>query len=473
MRELITILLTHEDIDTRRNAAEELAESKEMPAITALTTVLEDNSTGVRDAAARSLLSIGGPTVARAIANYIANENITTRNLAAKLLMQLGAASIPALLPFVQDPNKDTRKFAVDILGEIRNSGCVYYLLPLLQDDDSNVICSTLEALGNIKSVQAIPAICEAFEAHPFARTAAAEALGKIANPNAKEFLLTKLKGGLEERLYEPIELFAILEAIGNVGDQKVVNYLLEHARDVEGKLRNMLLHAAVQIIEQQETAFHFPAALRSGFLSALQDDDENIRISAVKGLSQFEEQDVTRALLSVLGISEELDFLLFSELLGRDDVFRMAVDALEEARIRCKKELILLIGKLAFEAIRRYKYFKSYQIDGSLVQRAFELIMNEWRLADQEVRSIILDTLFRLNGDQAVERMNQIVSDPDPWIRVHVIELLSDVKDQRAAIFIAQFLNDDDEMVREAAISNLQARGIAIDIPQWGEPEY
>ncbi len=78
-----------------RRAAEAVGEARGLAALAALAAALEDESKGVRDAAARSLCTIGGINVARAIVEYIGHENIITRNLAAELLMKLGVTPSP------------------------------------------------------------------------------------------------------------------------------------------------------------------------------------------------------------------------------------------------------------------------------------------------------------------------------------------------------------------------------------------
>ena len=117
---------------------------------------------------------------ARAIVHHIGDENITSRNLAAKVLVQLQEASVQALVPYLRDVSKDIRKLAVDILGEIKSKEPIYYLLPLLRDPDQNVLVATIEAIGNIGSREAVKPIFNTFEYYPFARIIAIEALGKM-----------------------------------------------------------------------------------------------------------------------------------------------------------------------------------------------------------------------------------------------------------------------------------------------------
>ncbi len=218
---LICLLLTDPDPDARRRAAEDLAECSDRNVLAVLSVALQDENKGVEDAVSRSLLSIGGVAAARAIVHHIADENMTSRNLAAKLLIKLGEVSVHAVVPYLRDVNKDVRKIAVDILGEIKSKEPTHYLLPLLRDPDPNVIVATLEALGNIGSSDAIKPIFHAFEQHPFTRIVAIEALGKIGGDSVRDYLENKYREALIAGNAEGIYLFALLDALGIVGDRR------------------------------------------------------------------------------------------------------------------------------------------------------------------------------------------------------------------------------------------------------------
>ncbi len=463
-------LLTSGDPDARRQAAEELAESNELATITALRVALQDTSKGVRDAAARSLIAIGGSTVARSIARYIADTDIVTRNLASKLLIRMGEVSIPAILPFLRDQDKDVRKFVVDILGEIESVDSVYHLLPLLNDPDPNVIVSTLEALGNIGSVESLGPICKAFDAYPFARPSAADALGRIGDTSVGDYLLEKFLKAKNDVSTDPVVLCAVIEALGSVGSARAADALTRQLDVAQGKLFHILIHAIVQITERSQGVLEFPESVRGDMLAALGDDNEGIRLSAAKGLVQFDDAAVTRALVLALGSSEEFDFFLISVLLGRREAFREAVEVLEEEHGRRVGQVVLLLGKLAYEFVKRFSEHQSYEVTNLLLSRAFDAVLTKWAEADHETRAIFVDTMFRLTGDRAVACISEIAADPDPWLRVHIIELLAEIRDRRAIDVVMTFLEDEDEMVREAAVSMLQARGMQAEVVQFTE---
>jgi HEAT repeat protein len=464
-KNLVCLLLTDPDSDIRRRAAEDLAECSDRNVLAVLSIALQDENKGVEDAVSRSFLSIGGVAAARAIVYHIEDENIASRNLAAKLLVRLGENSVHALVPYLRSDNKDVRKLAVDILGEIKSKEPIYYLLPLLRDTDPNVIVAALEALGNIGSNAAIKPIGDTYEQYPFARIMAIEALGKIGDDSVRDFLENKFKEALTVGNADGVYLFALLDAIGIVGDDETLEILLANYENIKEHLRDVLLHEMVQIIERCNLEFQFEDKVQNDLLHALRSDNQHIQLSAAKGLVQFKDRDVTRALLLSLGISEEMDFVVIAQMSASPLVFQIAVECLEGGVSRGKIQMIMLIGKLATEFVHSYKSFYAYPINDTELKQTFAVTIEAWQDASQEDQEIIADTLFRLDCDCAIAFLSNALSEMDPWSRVHIIDQLGTMPTRRALDCIARFVGDENEMVREAAMSVLRAAGLPVEI--------
>jgi len=464
-KNLVCLLLMDPDPDVRRRAAEDLAECSDRNVLAVLSIALQDENKGVEDAVSRSFLSMGGAAAARAIVYHIEDENITSRNLAAKLLIRMGEKSVHALVPYLRSDNKDVRKLAVDILGEIKSKEPIYYLLPLLRDTDPNVIVATLEALGNIGSNAAIVQIVDTYAQYPFARIVAIEALGKIGGDSVRYFLENKIREALALGNADEVYLFALLDAIGIVGNGESLVILLANYEYFKEHLRDVLLHEVVQIIERSNLEFQFKDEVRDDLLHALRSDDQHIQLSAAKGLVQFNDRDVTRALLFSLGISEEMDFVVIAQMSSRPSVFQIAVECLEEGMTRGKIQIIMLIGKLATEFIHSYKKYSAYSMDETELKRTFAVTREAWQDASEVDQEIIADTLFRLDCDGAAAFLKDALLELDPWSRVHIIDQLGTMPTQCALDCIAHFVHDENEMVQEAAISALRAAGLPVEI--------
>jgi HEAT repeat protein len=463
VRNQIAALLADADPDVRRRAAEDLGTVRGLAAVAALAAALEDESKGVRDAAARSLWTIGGVNVARAIVEYIGHENITTRNLAAELLVKLGSIASPVLVPYLEHENQDIRKFAVDILGLIGSPEPAPHMLPLLVDPDANVVVSVVEALGNMRSVHSLPFLYETYDRDAYTRPAVAEALGKIGDRQAEGFLLERLRQSLLTVALDPLTPFAIIEALGVIGDAAALTALHGCIPEIRGRVRSTLLHAMVQIAERAGMPLPVLGGMREDFLRALREDDVQVRISGAKWLSGFTDPDVTRTFIRVLGMSPDLDAMLVPTLIERRGVFAAATEELHTLPPVQRRAVIALLGRLVMDIIQRVMRHSGERLDEQVFVRAFDTIACLWDTSDEETRGAIVDALFRLDGDRAVEFLDAIMNDPDPWLRMHVIEIIAAIADRRAPDFIARFLKDDDEMVRELAAGTLQAKGFHV----------
>ena len=461
VRNNIAALLADVDPDIRRRAAEDLAEARGLAALAALAAALEDESKGVRDAAGRSLRAIGGINVARAIVEYIGHENIVTRNLAAELLVKLGSIAIPALVPYLDHENQDTRKFAVDVLGLIGAPDPTPHMLPLLLDPDTNVVVSVVEALGNMRSIQSLPFLYETYDRDDYTRPAVAEALGKIADPQAEGFLLERLRQSLVNVAVDPLTPFAIIEALGIMGDTAALTMLRECIPEVKGRVRSVLLHAMVQIAKRVRMPLPVLTGMQEDFLRVLRDDDVQVRISGAKWLMPLSGPEVTRTFIRALGSSPDLDAVLVPALVERHGVFAAATEELNDIPPAQRRAVIALLGRLVMDCIQRVMRRSGERFDEQLFVRAFDSIASLWETSDEETRAAIVDALFRLDGDRAIEFLDQMMNEPDPWLRMHVIEVIAAIADRRAPDFIARFLQDDDEMVRELAMGTLQAKGV------------
>jgi HEAT repeat protein len=464
---IIATLLADADADLRRQAAEDLAESCGLASIAALAAALGDENKGVRDAATRTLLNIGGVNVARAIVEYIADENIVTRNLSASLLTNLGAVSVRALLPYLQEGDPDVKKIAVDILGLIKNEEAIPRLVPLLNDHDSNVSISAVEALGNIGSSAAVPHLFRAFNEQECAQAEIAEALGKIGDPSSRDFLELNFRLTLGNTARNPLVLYALLEALATVGNDHTLQVLGEQVQSVEGNVRNVLLHAIIRIAERVDYPISSLNLQNAHLIKAQSDRDPQIKTSAAKGLLSSNDNEATRALMKSFGISDELDTLLFQELITRDRVWAAAEEELDQPGAKPKKQIIDLIRRFADSLVPAMFRGGSGIINDEQMQRLFESVAKEWHEANQETRETVIGTLFSLDSDHAVQFLDEVLNDPDPWLRIQVIELLASRTNRNAVDFIARFLGDEDEMVREVAKATLQAGGYLFDIPE------
>jgi len=463
-RRNITVLITDEDSDERRHAAENLASESGLAPIAALAAALQDPCKGVRDTACRSLLSIGGPDAARGVVEYVCSPEIVTRNLATDLLVRIGEPGIPALLPYLSDVNQDVRKSVVDVLGLIGESVPPGIILGLLHDPDPNVVVSAVEALGNMRASEAIAGLEEVFHACPYARPAVAEALGKTGDPRSREFVMTELRRSLGASGDDPLTLLGLIEAAGALGDSGALAPLSEGFRGIPPAIQPAALHAIARIARRSGAQLPQITDAEKSLMLMLNREEIPFRLSAAAWLAEIGSPAAVSAMADAYGGAPEVDALLGPALLESPGGLGAIVGSLDSARGSALRARVALISQCALSRIGLIMRGGASGEDEDLVGWAFDAVARAWKGADQDARSAIVDAVFRLDGDRAVQFLDAVLEQPDPWLRMHVIEVIAAIADSRAPVYMARFLNDEDDMVRELAENLLRAKGFVSD---------
>ncbi|MBI5472720.1 MAG: HEAT repeat domain-containing protein [Ignavibacteriae bacterium] len=447
--------LTDSDPDIRRCAIADYEGPGTLDAIQAFSRALRDGDKGVRDAAFRALRSIGTEEVAQAVVALIADQNIGLRNMAGELLVKLGTISLRPLYAYLQSHDQDVRKFAVDVIGLIGNRESLLRILPLVNDPDENVVLAVIEAAGHLGNIQAVEPLLLAYTRKEYARIPIAEALGRLRDQRASHLLLSEFKNEWQKSEPDQLLLFVLIEALGSVGDIEAYEALVKEIEVGKGKLGTVLAYAAIQIATRWNETLPESAAMRECLLHALDEKNFSITMSAVKALAVYDDDDVTMAMLRLLGWSEVLDILLHAILKQRERTLSIATSLLETMESDKARGVIFFVSLAAAH---------NTEDDGSAreaaeeVERAFPVIARLWDQASEDTRSAIVEALFRLNGVEAISFLTRVTEDPDPWLRMRVIELLAQSSDGRVLEFVERFLEDEDEMVRETASATVMA---------------
>jgi HEAT repeat protein/Zn-dependent protease with chaperone function len=154
--------------------------------------------------AALALASFGRPAFA-ALSNELDSSNATVRRNAAWAIGELTnmppgsrATAVPQLITLLGDSDEWVRMAAARALGELRDERALTKLVATLADDDWRVRELVVWALSEMKDARAVTALCNVLlsDTRVEVRRGAAEALGEIASADA----LPALKQALNDR---------------------------------------------------------------------------------------------------------------------------------------------------------------------------------------------------------------------------------------------------------------------------------
>lgn len=175
----------------RGRAARSLARWADTDVVRALAAALADADHDVCDAAASSLLMIGGVDTVGFLLPLLRSDHPGTRNRASRLLEQLGKAEPRALIQLSADPDPRMRMFAANIMAGTGDHDLAPRLIELLQDPDVNVQDAAVVGLGRMRASAAVPALRARLNASdPWTCFSTVDALGGIGNAEALKALL-------------------------------------------------------------------------------------------------------------------------------------------------------------------------------------------------------------------------------------------------------------------------------------------
>lgn len=231
------------DSDERRWAIFDMQEYAPHLTISYLVMAIQDQNRAVREATSEVMSAIPAEIVLPPAVPLLGSNRIEVRNIVASLLVQFGQRAVPHLLDGLTHPNEDVRKFVSDILGLTGDDQAVPALCKTaLEDEEPNVVAASIEALGKIRSAQALPALYKIFDNSEIMKVEVAEAIGLIGNPGSAGFLENHLKSE------DPIVKYAIIDALGNLGQTSSIPALLEYISQTEEIIQEQLCQAILRI---------------------------------------------------------------------------------------------------------------------------------------------------------------------------------------------------------------------------------
>jgi HEAT repeat protein len=402
-------LLSSSDEETRRIAVVGLAEYPVGETKECLFQALGDESWRVRKEAVEVLSAsfFSSEMMQELIGLLRSQDNAGLRNAAVEILVRLGTKAVPALHPYVNDPDHDVRKFIVDIMGSIGHSSFIPFLIRALDDPDANV------------------------------RSAAAENLGKMGDQNAVKPLL-KLLDRPDVWLQ-----YTILEALGRISAPVPISHLAPLAGN------DLLKKAVYECVGAVSGAEGIPL-----LLAGLGDKSKNARQSAACALEQLREK-------LPLGVLDGSVDSKLRELKGSPVVDGL-LQLLSVSDARAKKAVVKILGIIGDERatgallqgcgddLLRSCCLQAFKAMGGTITSFLE---REYPSADEGERCVITYLCGEMGLKYCEPLLEQGLADPLPTVRKEAVTACGKLGLAGLIPGISALLSDIDPDVREGAI--------------------
>ncbi|MEW6675493.1 MAG: HEAT repeat domain-containing protein [Nitrospirota bacterium] len=430
-------LLKDEDIEIRREALENLRGSSGDPyIISLLLRAMEDTSWRVRNAAIDILLEehpveayIGG------LINLLYFEdNAGARNSAIEALIKLNKKATPFLIEAFNTPNKDVRKFIIDVLGEFEDSRSLPLMLKAVKDEDENVRATSVERLGRIGEPTVVDALIEILESGDlWTAYPAADALGRIGDRKAIPSLINALE---KKELRGPA-----IRALGLLGEPGTLKNIIPFIEDPSKSIQEETLRSIERFyhkgVDEGSITDEIKRLLGDRVLDILithaRSKNSEVGISAMLLLGLMKDE---RAYNPLLELSQDEKF--------REDVMKALVFIGKD-----KPESLLPL----FETDNSYQRQFICEVAGRIASPVyFEALEKLLEDEDGHIRSLAAIAISKLNNPEAIESIKKILSDPYEDVQEAAVYALSNFKSNLSVTELIDMLDDANPALRKNA---------------------
>ena len=237
----------------------------------------------------------------------------------------------------MKSTSASVRRQAVRDIGRMRQSSSVKILTEALGNDpDFGVRAMAAEALGNMRSKEAVPALVKALEdKNRNVRSAAIVAFGYIRDKNSVKPLAEYLNQEKDLGLR-----ISALNVLGVIGSEEAAPALMETLGGKNPRLSS--------IAAQSLGRMRYSKAVKP-LIKAAKNDNESLRMASVKALGEIRNPDAVKTLEALLEKEKAPDvkYAIVHSLaqLGSDKGFDIALDAAKSKNIDVKRKGIRALG--------------------------------------------------------------------------------------------------------------------------------
>ena len=446
-------LLRDSDIDVRREALEQLRGIPGEVSINLLLNAMEDTSWRIRNAAIDILIEEHPiDTYIQGLTNLLyREENAGARNSAIEALVRLNTKATPFLIEAFNTPNKDVRKFIIDVLGGFTDSRSLPLMLNALKDDDENVRATAIEHIGKVGESSVVDALITIIESDDiWTAYPAADALGRIGDKNAIPSLIRALD---RKTLRVPT-----IKSLSLIGDPDSLKYIIPFLEDRSKVVQEEALQSIERFYQKGVSEEFLTEEIKrligdrvfDILISHAWSDKPDVRSSAILLLGLMKDE---RAYNPLLGISQEQNF---------------AKDVKRAFAFIGKDKPETLLGLIETESL----YQKRFICEVAAVIAApvyFSTFKNMLAAEDGHVRSIAAIGLANIGDPKAIKYIEKLLSDPYEDVQEAAVEALARLSHWLPVDEFITLLRSSNPLLRKNAALILGKIGAREAVPALG----
>lgn len=432
------------DPTIRRQAVEEIPfEDLSSSLIQTLVQLLKDDDKGVRDAVSNLLIMSDNELIAKNVVPLISSEEISVRNLAGEILLKKKYDSMPAIKEYLKNCNDDDQKFLLDVAGLIGDVSISFQAKEILAvSKNDNVILACIESLGNVNCQDCIEDLIKAYDNNELFKPTVIEALGKIGNKEAVQFIIDRYPN--EDELTK----FSMIESLGEIGNEDAFFLLVNEVRETKGAISWPIVESLMKLQQKLSIDVPFDENFKNVILRTLVEGEPRYKRAASSLITVFEDKEVIEASLSIYGVDELIDNNVKTKFFENPLYLYPKLSDYLSTSPKNLKELLQLI----MEVIQSDGGESLQGLSNLDMQNFSDIFADNLTHPDEEVRRSCIELLFFTAIDKALLFTDTMIEDDNMWNRMRVLEILETINDERSFEAIKQLSKDSEEMIAERA---------------------
>ena len=472
----IEAYLNHPEEEVRRKGLEGLLFHPPKDVAPLIMKALGDRSWRVRKHAVEIISRFPGreeliPCLIEGLRN---EDNVGLRNACVEALIRMGKAGLPFLKEIIKDEDRDVRKFAADIMGEIGEEEAIDCLLEATGDRDENVRIAAIEAIGKIGGEKGTTLLLGLLRrGDTTTKFTILETLSGTKGP----IPLEEVYRVLDNRILKK----AAFDLLKEVGDESSLPYLVEGLKDhsqvvVESAMRAIywLLSRRPEMEERLgEELEGTREDMREKVRRALYSDSVETKRGAILMAGLLRDPNLIPHLLRIM--EEGLEGMIVKAILSMEGAGRTLLKIFPGEDPKTKAGICYILGRLRYKDAEEILLQCLEEENGHLrasaatalgeigSKRAIDPLINLLNDPYEDVRTAARKALSTLGrGEEGfLERMRGLLSSPSSHMRRHVITILGTIGGKKETETLSLGLKDEDPEVRSTTVRVIGEAGL------------
>ncbi|MEN6348482.1 MAG: hypothetical protein ABFD08_03655 [Syntrophomonas sp.] len=275
-----------------------------------------EKSRFVREVVINNLKTIPGQELIEKLIPLLRSDDAFIRNSIIDIISEQDELAVSLLKPLIKDSDKDVRKFAIDILFQLKSYHSMELIAETLDDPDINMLITAVEYLGRLEARNFASNINQLFMKTNsiLLRCTCLEALAVIGNKESIEVVAERYS---DHNSIGDLELYSFLKFLAGQGNESHLPFAVSLIKSKGKLMAKEIINAVERVLERAKIEYLPPGIVEELAYFINSDINDINKYELLLLLGQFKNSEIESLLLTFLDSQDKLPRLGAIEALG------------------------------------------------------------------------------------------------------------------------------------------------------------